>query len=893
MSRRLAHLYCSTSGEDRQRGCETKTGGAETVNRSPRTYDRLDVAALKNVPPELGEGIRFVCWREAVRDGKPTKIPVNPHTGDDAESDNAATWGTLAEAVAFYKAHTDTLHGVGRMFHPDDGIIGIDFDNCLDGQGNVIASHVAAEWLPKLNSYPEISPSGKGVKLWLKASHKLDGKTGRRDPKRGVEIYRERRFFTITGRRLPQFSATVEPRQSEVDRFVQAVFPAKKTEVSKPAPRVPSTATDTEIINRASNARNGEKFWDLWDGNWQPHYGSQSEADCGLCGLLWFWTGGDREAVARLFAKSGLMRPKWNRPDYQASTLDVACKGDVYHPGRSGDAELTADGIKSPAFLVLPSGFVTISETAEDLFSRIARARTLYSRGGVPMCLIKDQQGVLTLEEMRPAAFRSSVERYGRLVAWRVGEGNEPILKPVTLPEDMARALLESEAARKHLPRIVGLINCPVILGDGEIVGPGYHEPTGLLITGGTLPPAVEVGEAVNALLDTMSEFDFQTPGDKSRALAALLTPALKLGEHLRGNVPADVAEADKSQSGKTYRQKVVAAFYNERVAMVSCKSGGVGSVDESLNTQLVAGRPFIQLDNFRGKFDSPHVEALLTAEKRFPARIPHCREVEIDPSRFFVSLTSNGVETTRDLANRSSMIRIKKRDDFVFRIYPEGDLLDHVRARQPYYLGCVFAIVREWIRQGQKRTTETRHDFREWCQVLDWIVQHILHQVPLMDGHRAAQERVSNPALTFLRKLALAVVCQGRAGEGLIASELFEITEAEGIDVPGLSEHPEEDRAKRQIGTVMARVFKDTGRVEVDGFVVERKVETKSRDTGGDFESKTYTFTDCRNTTPHNAHNAHKTHNAQEIPPLFPESIEPCAPCAGAESVEVDRSPP
>src|ERR1019366_6356288 len=104
---------------------------------------------------------------------------------------------------------------------------------------------------------------------------------------------------------------------------------------------------------------------------------------------------------------------------------------------------------------------------------------------------------------------------------------------------------------------------------DGEIVGPGYHEGTQMLVTGGTIPPDMELAEAVNALLDTVSEFDFQTPGDKSRALAAILTPALKIGEHLRGNVPADVAEADKSQSGKTYRQKVVAAFYNERVAMV------------------------------------------------------------------------------------------------------------------------------------------------------------------------------------------------------------------------------------------------------------------------------------------------------------------------------------
>jgi hypothetical protein len=862
---------------------------------SAKAYQALDVAALDNLPPELREGKRFVCWREAVRNGKPTKIPVNPHTLAEAESDNPATWGTFTEAVACYKAHPDMLQGIGRMFHPDDGFIGIDFDKCLDDHGNIIASHVAATWLRQFDSYSETSPSGRGVKAWLRAPHELDGKTGRKDARRGVEIYKERRYFTITGQRLPQFSGKVESRQAGVDEFFTSLFGRKQSAAVKPTqtPRVPSTATDGEIIRKASEARNGGKFRDLWAGNWQPHYGSQSEADCGLCGLLWYWTGGDREAVARLFAQSGLMRPKWNRGDYQASTLDVACNGDVYQPGRNGNAEPTTDGNKSPALLVLPSGIQTITDTAGELFPRIAAARALYLRGGVPMRLVKDQQDALTLEEMRPAAFRSSIERYGRLVAWRVGEGNKPVLKPVCLPEEMARALLESEAARKHLPRIVGLINCPLIVGDGEIVGPGYHEGTQMLVTGGTLPPVVELAEAVNALLDVLSEFDFQTPGDKSRALAALLTPALKLGEHLRGNVPADVAEADKSQSGKTYRQKIVAAFYGERVAVVSCKSGGVGSVDESLSAQLVAGHPFIQLDNFRGKFDSPHVEALLTAEKTFPARVPHCREVEVDPSRFFVLLTSNGVETTRDFANRAAIVRIRKRQGFAFRVYPEGDLLEHVRALQPYFLGCVFAIVREWIRQGRQRTTETRHDFREWAQTLDWIAQNILQQAPLMDGHQAAQERVSNPALTFLRKLALAVVSQGRASEALIASELFEITEAEGIDIPGLTEHPEEDRAKRQIGVIMARVFKDTGHVEVDGFTVERKVETVKRETGGNFESKSYTFTDCRNTIPHNPHNPHKGYNDRENPPLFSESIEPCAPCAGADFVEVDSSPP
>jgi hypothetical protein len=90
--------------------------------------------------------------------------------------------------------------------------------------------------------------------------------------------------------------------------------------------------------------------------------------------------------------------------------------------------------------------------------------------------------------------------------------------------------------------------------------------------------------------------------GDRSRAIASFITPALKTGGLIQGKVPADVAEADQSQSGKTYRQKLVAAVYNESVSIVSQKIGGVGSVDESLSARLVEGRPFIQFDNFRGR---------------------------------------------------------------------------------------------------------------------------------------------------------------------------------------------------------------------------------------------------------------------------------------------------
>jgi hypothetical protein len=495
--------------------------------------------------------------------------------------------------------------------------------------------------------------------------------------------------------------------------------------------------------------------------------------------------------------------------------------------------------------IILPGMGVKIKATAEELFKRIRPTKTMFIRGGAVVVIVNNN-GVLAMEVLEPAAARSRFESYAEFWIWRTGRGGISVLKPAIIAEQMATALLESEEARMLLPSITGLINCPVVIrtSDGvEVVPPGFHPATGLFITGGHPPPMVELSDAIAALLELIEEFEFQSPGDRSRALASFITPALKLGGHIHGNIPADVAEADKSQSGKTYRQRLVAAVYNEKAPLVTRRTGGVGSVDESLNSCLIAGHPFIQLDNFRGKLDSPHIEALLTAERLFPVRIPYGREVMIDPSRFFLMVSSNGVETTRDFANRSSIVRIRKRDGHKFRKYAEGDLLEHVRANQPRLLGAVFAIVREWINRGCPCSDEARHDFREWVQKLDWIMQNIFHAAPLMDGHQSAQERVSNPDLTFLRKLTLAVTNQNRLEESLTASKLYEIAESADVDIPGLRE-PDQDKGKLQIGSIMARLFKASDSLSLDSFTVTRHdSEIERHDGGGTYPAKTYRF--------------------------------------------------
>ena len=372
------------------------------------------------------------------------------------------------------------------------------------------------------------------------------------------------------------------------------------------------------------------------------------------------------------------------------------------------------------------------------------------------------------------------------------------------------------------------------------VLGRGYHATMGgLLIEAGDLPPRVPLDESVAALVRLVDEFDFAGEGDRSRALAAFLTPAMRMGGFLPCNVPIDAGEADQSQSGKGYRHQLVCEIYREAAYVVTSRSGGVGSSDESFAAALVAGRPFVCLDNFRGKMDSQHLESFLTAPGLFSARVPCRPEMQIDPRRFLLQLSSNGFQSTADLANRSSICRIRKRPGYRYR-----DTLGELQRRQSYFLGCVFSVITAWIESGKPVTAESRHDFWQWAQPLDWIVQNILKQAPLMTGHAEAQQRISDPTLSWLRSIAIVLEAEHRLDQSLLVGELVELGALHAVELPGSPRHDDDANAKRHAGRLMARAFDKSDELLVEGYRIHRSEAMVRRDDDqGTTLSKHYVF--------------------------------------------------
>jgi len=286
-----------------------------------------------HIPAVLRRQPQWVCWRTEDRDGEATKVPIDAQTGVYASVAEPATWTDFATAQQ-YARDTPGIAGVGFVFTGDDPYAGVDLDDCRDPATGDIADWAVAV-LRQLDSYTERSPSDTGFHVIVEGTVPDGGvRAGH------LELYDENRYFTVTGERVPGAPRRVAERSEALcaihrEYFAEADDGDAEADGASKRPGV--ALSDEELLAKARNAANGEKFRALWNGD-TAGYPSHSEADLALCTLLAFWTGGDAERIERLFNRSGLVRAKWrDRPDYRERTIRTAirCCSESYE--RAGD----------------------------------------------------------------------------------------------------------------------------------------------------------------------------------------------------------------------------------------------------------------------------------------------------------------------------------------------------------------------------------------------------------------------------------------------------------------------------------------------------------------------------------------------------------------------------
>ncbi|SEW20437.1 phage/plasmid primase, P4 family [Halobacterium jilantaiense] len=320
-----------------------------SIQKPPRP-EPLDVTPSA-IPDTLTNQDAWVCWRyewDADREDW-TKLPVDVNTGGIAKSTDGETWTSFEDAVSYHAKQTTDTDGIGFVLHDEATILGLDLDDCRDpetGDREAWADHV----LEKVPTYAEVSPSGTGLRLLGLGFVPEGGNRADVEDEPGhIEMYDTGRYLTVTGHRIEDTPADVTQVHQAV-KDVHGEYIASDAESAgsedgpggvNPTPKAGKTGSvplsDADLIEKAKNAENGEKFRRLWNGD-TAGYPSQSEADQALVNLLAFWTGGDRSRIDSLFRESGLYREKWDadRGDrtYGERTIRTALEGqtEFYDP---------------------------------------------------------------------------------------------------------------------------------------------------------------------------------------------------------------------------------------------------------------------------------------------------------------------------------------------------------------------------------------------------------------------------------------------------------------------------------------------------------------------------------------------------------------------------------
>lgn len=268
---------------------------------------------MRFFPAELRALPQWMVAGSGDPSSKEYKRPIDPKNGHWGSPTDPRTWGTFEQAMA------SPYPLKGFVFTNNDPYAVIDLDTYKATTDETRNLH--AEIARHAETYTELSQSGQGTHIigrgWVAE--------GANNEANSLEVYSSGRFMICTGN--VGGGGVIRPI-ADIQALLDYLYPLLKHGGNSGAVNwrdlgdgEESLLSDLEVIERASNAANGDKFDRLCEGDLSDHGGDHSDADAALIQFLCFYTP-DNNQVRRLFMMSKLAeRDKAHRPDYVPRTI--------------------------------------------------------------------------------------------------------------------------------------------------------------------------------------------------------------------------------------------------------------------------------------------------------------------------------------------------------------------------------------------------------------------------------------------------------------------------------------------------------------------------------------------------------------------------------------------
>lgn len=390
-----------------------------------------------------------------------------------------------------------------------------------------------------------------------------------------------------------------------------------------------------------------------------------------------------------------------------------------------------ADAEKVPAIIHVQPGKLHEALAAAD--EVLARTGHYFRRGDSVVSVTVDPvTRTSVIEEMNG---QSLVVALSGMSKWYRQDSRTGGWTAIDPSEKICKLLGESWKKHSRLQILRGIVEQPHLRPSGTVCAiPGYDLETGLLglFDAGELavpehPTRDQAAHALELLDGLLSECAFAGPEDRSAALAALLTAAVRPSLPV---APMFHVMAHQPGSGKSYLCQLISAFATAAPGSPVAFPRSNDACDKLLLAQLMKAPAVIEFDNLTSDlrpFDK--LCSALTAERLEGRQLCFSRTVTVGTRTLMLS-SGNNVRPIDDMVRRCICIHLDPgMETPAARVYERPHLLEEVRRDRTKYVAAALTIVRAWISAGRPMADcpalASYTAWSDWCrQPLLWLDQ-------------------------------------------------------------------------------------------------------------------------------------------------------------------------
>ncbi|WP_121444096.1 DUF5906 domain-containing protein [Brockia lithotrophica] len=625
--------------------------------------------------------------------------------------------------------------GVGFVFTAEDGLVGIDLDDAFT---EPFVTESAKPWAREIlerfrGAYVTWSPSGKGAHIIVRGVWGFGHKTGLDDGGK-IEVYDDKRFFTMTGHLIVEFGAPKLVDATEaLDWLGSRYFGNRHLDKQESFASLPHKDADlppglpdkVHALRRALEEGKpnnevlpllravlplagelGERAKRLIQGDtkaFAEFHDDQSAIEQSLANAFAVATGGDAKMIAELltrFSPRWEKREKLEREDYLERTAEEAVKW--YHSSHRVEIDVDRNVLE-------PS----VRKLAIDAL-RWRYEGKLFRYGDVPVAV--DGNRLFTLDATRLSILLADA------AIFRKGSKKKTSIDP---PERLVKALVAELTMREELPELRGIVRSPVIFPDGRVVrSNGYDPVSGLLFVDlpsidiPNPPTKEDASKAYMKILDILG-YSFASPADESAAVAYLLTAVLRPAFPL---APLFLITAPEAGSGKTTLAQVGGIVAHGRIPDILPEPENEEEFRKRVEAALLEGRALIILDNLHRDIRSATLEAAITSETISLRPLGRSETRTVPNSATFVA-TGNNIAPFGDMRRRTVVIRLEGRQGSLLEEKLEGrenSFLHDIRAHRGELLSALLTIVLAYHHAGRPNVRALSFpSFEMWARMV------------------------------------------------------------------------------------------------------------------------------------------------------------------------------